>query len=93
MYTLWQLCIQTVQCLFQENLPNSLQPLCPPMPEIHIDFNGIIKLLANLNPNKATGPDSNKPIILKKLRLDIAPVISLLFEKSLETGQIPVEWT
>ena len=63
------------------------------MPEIFIDPNGIIKLLANLNPNKAAGPDSIKPIILKELRLEIAPVICLLFEKSLKTGQLPSEWT
>ena len=41
---LGQLCIQTVQSLYEKNLPNNLQPLCPPMPEIHIDLNGIIKL-------------------------------------------------
>ena len=63
------------------------------MPEIFIDPNGIIKLLANLNPNKAAGPDSIKPIILKELRLEIARVICLLFEKSLKTGQLPSEWT
>ena len=63
------------------------------MPEIFIDPNGIIKLLANVNPNKAAGPDSIKPIILKELRLEIAPVICLLFEKSLKTGTLPSEWT
>ena len=63
------------------------------MPEIFIDPNGIIKLLANLNPNKAARLDSIKPIILKELRLEIAPVICLLFEKSLKTGQLPSEWT
>ena len=49
--------------------------------------------MANLNPNKAAGPDSIKPIILKELRLEIAPVICLLFEKLLKTGQLPSEWT
>ena len=33
-----------------------------------------------------------KSIILKELRLEIAPVICLLFEKSLKTGQLPSEW-
>ena len=46
-----------------------------------------------MNPNKAAGPDSIKPIILKELRLEIAPVICLLFEKSLKTSQLPSEWT
>ena len=38
------------------------------MPEICIDPNGIIKLLANLNPNKAAGPDSIKYIKGTKIR-------------------------
>ena len=63
---LGQSCIQTVQSLFQENLPNNLHPLCPPLPEIHNDLNGIIKLLANLSPDKSAGPDSIKPIVLKE---------------------------
>ena len=62
------------------------------MPEIFIDPNGRNKLLANLNPNKAARPDFIKPIILKELRLEISPVICLLFEKLLKTGQLPSEW-
>ena len=46
-----------------------------------------------VNPNKAAGPDSIKPLILKELRLEIAPVICLLFEKTLKTDQLPSEWT
>ena len=90
---LGQLSAQIIQKLFHENIPENLQSLCPPMPEIFIDPNEIIKLLSNLNPNKAAGPDSIKPIILKELRLEIAPVICLLFEKSLKTSQLPSEWT
>ena len=63
------------------------------MPEIYIDLPGVIKLLANLKPDKAAGPDAIKPIVLKELRLEIAPVICLLFEKSLLTGQLPADWT
>ena len=87
------MCAQTIQKLFHKNIPENLQSLCPPMPEIRIDPNGIIKLLANLNTNKAAGPDSIKPIILKELGLEIAIVICLLFEKSLKTDQLPSEWT
>ena len=54
---LGQLSAQIIQKLFHGNIPENLQSLCPPMPEIFIDPNGIIKLLANLNPNKAAGPD------------------------------------
>ena len=53
-------------------------------PAIEIDLNGILKLLANLKPDKAAGPDEIKPILLKELRSEIAPVFKPIFKKSLE---------
>ena len=43
---------------------------------------GILKLLSNLKPDKAPGLDGIRPIILKELRGEIAPVIQPLFQKS-----------
>ena len=63
------------------------------MPEINMNLNGIIKLLSNLRPDKAAGPDEIKPIVLRELRIEIAPVIQLIFEKSLATGKLPSDWT
>ena len=34
-----------------------------------------------------------KPIVLKELRNEITPVIRIIFEKSLETGQLRQDWT
>ena len=62
------------------------------MPEIKIDLNGVLKLLSNLKPDQAAGPDSIKPVVLKQLKIEIAPVICLLFEKTLQTGQLPSDW-
>ena len=62
------------------------------MPEISIDLNGILKLLSNLKPDKAPGPDGIKPVILKELREEIAPVIQLLIQKSISAGKIPTDW-
>ena len=64
----------------------------PKMPEINIDQNGILKLLSKLKPGKAAGPDGIKPIVLKELREEITPIIQLLFQKSLSTGNIPTDW-
>lgn len=63
------------------------------MPEITIDLNGVLKLLSNLKPDKAAGPDDIKPLVLKELRHEIAPIICLLFERSLATGELPTDWT
>lgn len=62
------------------------------MAEIEIDLNGVLKLLANLKPDKAAGPDDIKPVILKELRSEIVPVVKTIFEKSLETGTLPKDW-
>ena len=84
---LGQLCTQTIQSLFHDNLPDNLKSSCPSMPEINIDLNEVLKLLSKLNPGKAAGPDLIKPIVL---RVEIAHVICLLFERSFQTGQLPV---
>ncbi|MEW8546320.1 MAG: reverse transcriptase family protein, partial [Candidatus Thiodiazotropha sp.] len=63
-----------------------------PMPNIDISLNGLLKLLNNLKPGKAAGPDRLKPLLLKELREEIGPIIKVIFERSLHTGQLPAEW-
>ena len=75
------------------SVPPSLHSKYQPMPEITISVPGIIKLLCNLNPSKASGPDSIKPIVLKNLSNEIALFLSVLFQKSLDSGQVPHDWT
>ena len=57
--------------------PQSIPAGClnnqPVMPDIHLSEAGILKLLHDLNPNKAAGPDELKPIVLRELREVIAP--------------------
>ena len=62
------------------------------MKDIHITANGITKLLNNINPHKATGPDQVSGKILKEISTDITPAIQLIFQKSLSTGTIPTDW-
>ena len=49
------------------------------MPEIDISTNGILKLLGNLDPSKAAGPDKMRPLVLKELRGQIAPILKVIF--------------
>ena len=62
-----------------------------------VDFgssvNGILKLLQNLKPNKAAGPYRLKPILLKELREEIAPIVQIVFERSIRTGKLPADWS
>ena len=61
------------------------------MEEFSISINGILKLLHNLKPSKAAGPDRLKPLLLKELRDKIAPIIQIIFERSIQTGKLPVD--
>ena len=88
-----QTCLQYVQGLSLDDRFEHLKCKYPLMPEISIDLNGVLKLLSNLKPDKAAGPDEIKPVVLKKLRHKIAPIICLLFERSLSTGVLPSDWT
>ena len=90
---LGQICIDKLQFYFNMNVPDKFKCNYPTMPEICINQNGIIKLLSNLRPDKAAGPDEIRPIVLKELRLEIAPIIQLIFERSLATGELPSDWT
>ena len=50
------------------------------------------KLLQGLSPNKASGPDEISPKILKELHHEIAPILTLIFNLSLQTGVVPLDW-
>ena len=63
------------------------------MPEIIISENGLLKLLKNLKPGKAAGPDKLKPLLLRELREEIAPILKIIYERSLQTGKLPADWT
>ena len=72
-----------------ESVQDSNLNSIPVMPDIEISLNGLLKLLKNLKPGKAAGPDKLKPLLLKELRDEIAPIIKVIFEKSLQTGKLP----
>jgi len=63
------------------------------MQEITFSTLGISKLLQNLNPAKACGPDQNRPIFLKELHLELAPIVQILFQRSYDAGKLPTDWT
>ena len=64
----------------------------PVMPDIKVSENGILKLLKDLNPHKAAGPDELKPLVLRELREVIAPMLVVIFQRSIETGRVPKDW-
>ena len=59
---------------------------------INITENGVHKLLKNLNPNKAAGPDNITPRVLKELATHIAPILTIIFRCSYQTSEVPGIW-
>jgi hypothetical protein len=47
--------------------------------------NGVEKLLQDINPSKASGPDGISNCILKKCASQIAPSLTVIFQKSIDT--------
>ena len=65
----------------------------PFMNDMVVSKDGVIKLLKGLNPYKALGPDELQPRVLKELAAELGPVFAHLFQQSIDTGEIPKEWS
>ena len=64
----------------------------PTIQPITINSLGIKKLLSNLNPNKAIGPDKIPGHFLKFFSDDLADIYQVLFQASLDQGVLPADW-
>ena len=60
------------------------------MENINITTPGILTLLQNLNIHKASGLDRMSTIILKETAEVTAPILKLIFKRSLNTGDVPM---
>ena len=63
------------------------------MEDIVVTKEGVTKLLKGLNPSKALGPDELHPRVLKELAPELGPIFAHLFQQSIDSGDIPKEWT
>ncbi len=64
----------------------------PSMPDVQITVPGVQKLLEGINPNKACGPDQLPARVLKGAAEPLAPMMAMIFQQSLDTGTIPIDW-
>ena len=72
---------------------NFVDPPClVSSPNILVTENGVLKLMSDLKPHKATGPDNIPPRLLKELATELAPVFTILFNASLKQGVVPSDW-
>ena len=87
---------QQFQSAFTEedtsNIPSKGDSPFPDMENIQVNAEGVKKLLLDLKVDKATGPDSIPAFILKTASDELAPILTRIFQLSLETGDVPHDW-
>ena len=59
---------------------------------INVTKNGVLKLLLGIDDSKATGPDDIPGILLKSCAHELHEVFTIVFQKSLDLGEIPDDW-
>jgi len=64
----------------------------PEMPAIHVESNGVLKLLNHLNQRKANGPDNIPAVFLKTCVTELAKMLSFIIQQSLVEQTIPEYW-
>ena len=74
------------------NFPKEPYSNVPAMPDITITAKGVAKLLNELKTNKSTGPDDVPARILQLAANELAPVLTVIFKKSITTGELPISW-
>ena len=73
-------------------IPNLGTRSTPDAPNIQVGRNCVMKLLRGLKPHKAKGPDEISSRFLKEMASPITPALTLIYQASLEKGQISDEW-
>ena len=62
------------------------------MPSIHVEPEGIRKLLLAINETKSAGPDKIPGRVIKKMATELCVFLQLLFQQILDNGEIPSDW-
>jgi len=64
----------------------------PAIGPLIVTIPGVIKQLQSLKPNKASGPDEIPPWFLKDYAVEIGPILTALYQTSVDTGHVPSKW-
>ena len=75
-----------------EPIPDISGSKYPQIEPLTIREAGVLKLLNEIDPKKASGPDNIPCRMLKILAAEISPVLCQLFNQSIKQGHVPQEW-
>ena len=68
------------------------RPVQSMLEDVSFDVSKIFKLLEKLKVDKSPGPDGIHNRVLFEIKDQIGKVLSILFQKSFQSGQLPKEW-
>jgi len=92
-----EILLKQFQSVFTKDDVNQQQPnltnrVNVDLPDLVIREEGILKLLKNINIHKASGPDEIPNRVLQTCASEIAPAITAIFKKSVDSGELPEDW-
>ena len=61
----------------------------PDIATISVDINGVLNLLNEQDTSKATGPDNIPAHFLKISAIEVAPILTLIFQASIHQSSVP----
>ena len=73
-------------------LPDLGPSQTPSVPPIKVNSKGVQKLLKDIKPHKATGPDNIPGRLLKEAAEELTPGLAHIFQISIDNGKIPLDW-
>ena len=76
----------------QGEIPDMGEQPLPSAPDITVGEEGVLNLLLKINPHKAAGPDKIPARILRECAVRISPLLTVIFQKSLDEGVVPKDW-
>ena len=76
----------------KERVPSMGPSTIGDIPKLIISEAGVLKQLKNLMPNKAPGPDQLPPWFLKMFAIKLAPILTDIFQSSIDQESLPRQW-
>ena len=64
----------------------------PDMKNVYVSEDGVRKLLQKGNPRKATGFDMIPGRLVNDFSEELAPILAIIYKKSIQTGKVPDDW-
>ena len=83
-----QLLLKKIYRIFQHLLFRYEESIC----DVNISEFIVLEKLSTLKDNKAPGPDSIHPYVLKACAHALCAPLTMLFHQSLTSGDLPCEW-